>query len=138
VLDLLSKRAVVASLVPDERRTLIPGLLDLHFVRNVHGAMGLFGNRPFLLVSFALVVVAVLAFLLRSIVRRSPLAQIGFGLMLGGAFGNIVDRSLHQYVVDFISPRGFFVFNLGDACISLGLGCVALAAWRLPATAEAR
>jgi signal peptidase II len=129
---------VVASLVPDERRALIPGLLDLHFVRNVHGAMGLFGDRPLLLVSLALVVVGVLAFLLRTIVRRSPLAQVGFGLMLGGAFGNVVDRSLHQYVVDFISPRGFFVFNLGDACISLGLACVAVATWRLPTEAGAR
>ena len=132
MLDLLTKRAVLTSLRPGERRTLIPGVLDLHFVQNTYGAMGLFGQRTVLLIALALAVIAVLGIMLRGVVGSSWLAQIGFGLMLGGALGNVIDRSLHQYVVDFIEPHGFYVFNVADACISLGLACVALGAWRAP------
>jgi signal peptidase II len=105
---------------PDTRRVVVPGLLNIVLVRNPHGAMGLFGDRPVVLIGLALVVIALLAYLLRDVVRASPTAQIGFGLVLGGAIGNIVDRTIHHFVVDFIAPRGFYVFNLGDACITSG------------------
>jgi len=124
--DLLTKRAVVASLHPFDRRVVVPGLLDLTYVQNPHGALGLFGDRPALLIALAAAVVAVLAYLVRDIVRRSALGQIGFGLVVGGATGNIVDRFVHHFVVDFIAPRGFYVFNLGDAFISVGIALVVL------------
>jgi len=92
--------------------------------------MGLFGDRPVLLVGLALLVIAVLAFLLREIVRRSPPAQVGFGLVLGGALGNVIDRLTHRFVVDLVAPRGFYVFNLADACITIGLGLIVLGALR--------
>jgi signal peptidase II len=46
--------------------------------------------------------------------------------VLGGALGNILDRALHGYVVDFLDLhfgeyRPFLVFNVGDAAISIGV-----------------
>jgi len=136
VLDLLTKRFIVTSFHPFERRVVVPGMLDLTYVQNQYGAMGLFGDRPALLIALAAAVIAFLAFVLRDTVRRSALAQIGFGLVVGGAIGNIVDRFIHHFVVDFIAPRGFYVFNVGDACISLGIALVAIAGFR-PATGAA-
>jgi len=114
---------------------LIPGWLDLIYAQNTHGAMGFFGDRPWLLVAMAFVVVILLGAMLRELVRRSAPAQIGFGLVLGGALGNVFDRSVHHYVVDFIAPRWFYVFNGADACITIGLALIAVAAWRTPARA---
>ena len=92
--------------------------------------MGLFGDRPALLVALALIVLVGLAILLRANVRQSPLAQVGFGLVAGGALGNVVDRAIHGYVVDFISVSGFWIFNVGDACITCGIVLLALPAFR--------
>jgi signal peptidase II len=117
---------------PFERRVVVPGLLDLTYVQNPRGAMGLFGDRPALLIVFAAVVLAVLAYLLRDVVRRSALGQLGFGFVVGGAIGNIVDRFVHHFVVDFIAPRGFYVFNLGDAFISVGIALVVVAGLSAP------
>jgi signal peptidase II len=52
--------------------------------------------------------------------------QISLGLVLGGALGNILDRVRHGYVVDFAdlhfgSFRPFFIFNVADAAISIGV-----------------
>ena len=47
-------------------------------------------------------------------------------MILGGALGNILDRTRHGYVVDFADLhfgdiRPFLVFNVGDAAISIGV-----------------
>ena len=51
---------------------------------------------------------------------------IALGLILGGAMGNIVDRARLGYVADFADLhvgdfRPFLIFNLADACISIGV-----------------
>lgn len=52
--------------------------------------------------------------------------QIGLAMVLGGALGNIVDRVRFGYVVDFLDLhfgewRPFYVFNIADAAISIGV-----------------
>jgi len=126
ILDLVSKRAILASYAVDERRTIVPRLLDFTYVRNAHGAMGLFGDRPALLVALAVGALAILWYLLRSTLARSPLAQAGFGFVAGGALGNVTDRVVHGYVIDFISVPHFYVFNVADAAIAIGLILIAV------------
>ena len=52
--------------------------------------------------------------------------QVALGMVLGGALGNILDRVRHGYVVDFADLhfgdfRPFFIFNVADAAISIGV-----------------
>ena len=52
--------------------------------------------------------------------------EIALGMVLGGALGNILDRALHGYVVDFLDLhfgewRPFLIFNVGDAAISIAV-----------------
>jgi signal peptidase II len=52
--------------------------------------------------------------------------QVALGMVLGGALGNILDRTLHGYVVDFADLhfgewRPFLIFNVGDAAISIAV-----------------
>lgn len=56
-------------------------------------------------------------------IRRGAhtLSLIGTGLVFGGALGNLTDRILNNYVLDFIAVRLGFVFNLADAFILIGL-----------------
>ncbi|MFD5867660.1 signal peptidase II [Corynebacterium sp. NPDC060344] len=64
---------------------------------------------------------------------RTPWPTISAGLIAGGAAGNLIDRLVRDpsfyfgHVVDFLSVRGFAVFNLADAAITVGV--VILAAW---------
>jgi signal peptidase II len=103
----------------------VPHVLDLTYVENAYGAMGLFGSRPAVLVTLAVVVLAILWFALRGAMRGSPLTQIGFGAIAGGATGNVIDRLVHGYVIDFIALPHFYVFNLADASITAGLALIA-------------
>jgi signal peptidase II len=58
--------------------------------------------------------------------EKSRIDQAVLGMVLGGALGNILDRTLHGYVVDFLDLhfgefRPFLVFNVGDAAISIAV-----------------
>jgi len=60
--------------------------------------------------------------------------QIALGMVLGGAIGNIFDRVRFGYVVDFADLhfgtfRPFFIFNVGDAAISIGVAILLLRAF---------
>ena len=60
--------------------------------------------------------------------------QLALALVLGGALGNIVDRTRYGYVVDFLDLhfgtfRPFYVFNVADAAISIGVVILLLRAF---------
>jgi signal peptidase II len=56
---------------------------------------------------------------------RSALPAVGLGLIIGGALGNAIDRLAHGAVIDYLDlhafGRHFFVFNVADAAINIGV-----------------
>jgi len=75
------------------------------------------------LVALTLAATALLAWWLSR--SRSWLPAVGLGLIIGGALGNAIDRVFHGAVVDYLDlhafGRHFFVFNLADAAINIGV-----------------
>jgi signal peptidase II len=132
LLDRWSKTVVLHSFAPGESRIVVPHLLWWTYVQNTHGAFGMFGNSPMLLIVLALIVLGVFAYAFRDAVRHSTVVRIAFGMIVGGAIGNIVDRFQHRWVVDFIDFRTIWpnVFNVADACITVGVALLVLASLR--------
>ena len=131
-LDRWSKAIVTAHLFPGESILAIPHLLWWTYVQNTHGAFGMFGSQPVLLIGLALLVLALFAFAFRDAVRTSRVVRLAFGGIVGGAAGNIVDRLQHQYVVDFVDFKTIWpnVFNIADSCITVGVIVLILASLR--------
>jgi signal peptidase II len=128
-LDRWSKSVVLAQFVPGESRLVVPRLLWFTFVQNTHGAFGLFGNSPALLIGLAVLVLALFAWAFRDAVQRSNVVRIAFGMIAGGAVGNVIDRLQHHWVVDFIDFKTIWpnVFNVADACITVGVALLVIA-----------
>jgi signal peptidase II len=120
LLDQLSKAAVRSSIVPGETRNLLPGV-QLVNARNQGVAFGFLPGRHLavsVLVAVALLVL--LVYFARHLDK--PLIWLPTGMLLGGAFGNIVDRLRAGSVTDFVKlPLGWPAFNLADASITLGV-----------------
>ncbi len=131
-LDKVTKHLVLTSFMPGESRIVVPHLLWWTYVQNTHGAFGLFGNSPVLLVVLALAVLALFAFAFRDAAQRSQLVRVAFGAIVGGAAGNIVDRLQQQFVVDFIDFKTIWpnVFNVADSCITIGVVLLILSSLR--------
>ncbi len=107
---------------------MIGNYLTLWYIQNRGAAFGLFANN-IVLALLIVVAVCVIAYLYYRIFNSGHLAyKLIFGMIIGGAAGNLLDRLVHGgYVVDFIYFRipqigySFAIFNLADASISVGV-----------------
>ncbi len=113
---------------------LIPGLLNLCYIRNTGAAWGvLSGWQPFL-IGFSLVALTLLVVRRQALLGNLPLRWLVLGLLLGGICGNLIDRVGLRYVVDFIDfyhgQVHFPAFNVADASICVGVGLFILLQWR--------
>lgn len=128
-LDQLTKWLVTTHVDGCMERVIIPNLLRCNATQNQHGAFGLFGSSPFFLILMAFIVLLVFWFSFRDQARESTLVRVAFGMILGGAIGNIIDRLHYQYVIDFIDFYRIWpdIFNVADACITIGVVLLILA-----------
>ena len=127
LLDQATKIVAVAELADGTVVDL--GFMDLRLVYNPGGAFGL----PGLPGMFVVVTAVVLVLVLRALPRTDRLGlAIAYGLVTGGALGNLVDRLLRQpgfpngEVVDFFDLRWWPVFNIADVAIVTGAALIAL------------
>jgi signal peptidase II len=129
--DRLTKAAIMANLVHGAREPVFPGLTLTH-VRNPGIAFSLFAEGgPLSRVLLHLVIltaVVVIAWMVVRHGRHHLLSGVAFGLILGGAVGNLIDRVLYGWVVDFIHVWvrvgervwSWPDFNVADASITTG------------------
>lgn len=129
LLDQATKTLVRTSLPLHESREVIPGFLNFTYVQNTGAAFGMLNNVDFPYKSIVMIAIAGLALLAIAAYAtqlgfEDRLARLGLALILGGAFGNLIDRAVLGFVVDFVDVywRGvhFWAFNVADAAISVG------------------
>jgi signal peptidase II len=127
-LDQYTKHLVIRAFLPGESRFVIPHFLKWTYERNFHGAFGLFGSNAVLLIAMAIVVLVLFWYSFRESAARSRLVRIAFGMIVGGAIGNIVDRLHYGYVIDFVDFYRIWpnIFNVADSCITVGVALLLL------------
>ncbi|MEO6237468.1 MAG: signal peptidase II [Vicinamibacterales bacterium] len=129
VVDQITKYLVKSSIPLYSKHVIIPNLLDVTHVQNTGAAFGLLNAADFPYKSAVMIGVAALALVAISIYARQlgaeeRLSRYGLALILGGAFGNLIDRAVAGYVVDFVDvywgEAHFWAFNVADAAITIG------------------
>jgi signal peptidase II len=135
--DRVSKLAVLDHLQEGSLVPVLPGLALSH-VHNRGIAFSLFATGgPFSRVVLHLVIVLAVVLIAWMLVRQggdTALTAVGFGLILGGAIGNLVDRVLWGWVVDFIhlwvrlgqKVYSWPDFNVADSAITVGASLLIL------------
>ena len=122
-LDRLTKIWVERMLAGRPPITLIPRVLDLRFTTNLGGAFSLGQSAPWVFIGASIAVS--LAIIVTSFRHANVAASVAFGLILGGALGNLTDRivrgpHLTGHVVDFVDFHIWPIFNLADSAIVVG------------------
>jgi len=119
--DQLSKYWVQKSMLPRDSIPLIPGVFHLTYVQNTGAAFGFLRGKTLFFIVVALLVLVFIIFLAPRLSRARPLLRLVFGLLLGGALGNLLDRIRLGYVIDFLDFRIWPVFNIADMAIVVGV-----------------
>ncbi|MFK5979888.1 MAG: signal peptidase II [Rhizobiaceae bacterium] len=86
------------------------------------------GMNDWVLVAFTFVICGFVFWLWSKVEAHRKLSHLGFALVISGALGNLIDRTLLGHVVDFIlfhtTSWSFAVFNLADSFISVGAAAI--------------
>ena len=131
--DQAAKLAVLTTFAGSaERSTPLAPFLDLALRWNRGISFSLFVQNSVAgraaLLGFTAAAVALLIWWLATC--RSALTAAGLGAIIGGALGNALDRIIHGAVLDYLDlhilGRHFFVFNLADAAINIGVAVLVL------------
>jgi signal peptidase II len=122
LLDRVSKALVVANIPLLKSWPVIDGFFYLTYTENTGAAFGLFpGWGSFLVVLTVLVGIGAALFLRKMISTVTKPMAICFGLIIGGALGNFIDRIFWGYVVDFLDFRVWkYIFNVADSALVVG------------------
>lgn len=98
---------------------VVEGIVSFTYIRNPGGAFGFLASSDLLLLSVAVLAVAVM------VIGHGYFVRSGYGpavaLLLGGAAGNLIDRIRLGAVVDFIDLGFWPVFNVADIAIVAGV-----------------
>ena len=117
--------------LPFERMVPVVPMLALFRTYNYGVAFSMLsGMEGSFIVSMRLVVVAFVLWLWRRTPKDRFFAHLGYAMIIAGALGNLVDRLLFGYVIDYVlfhtTTWSFAVFNLADSFITLGAGAIIL------------
>jgi len=129
ILDQATKLAVRIHLPPGKIIEVVPGFFHILFAKNTGVAFSFLSRIDPKVINPLLIVVniLVLALLLFILARhaKSYLTWSSYGLIIGGALGNLFDRISLGYVVDFIDfflgTHHWPVFNVADSAITIGI-----------------
>lgn len=122
LLDQLTKWLMTSWLAPDRTFAIIPDVLHFSYTENTGAAWGMLKDARwvFLIVS-TVAILAILAYLIFA--KQSPKgSRWALALICGGGIGNMIDRVVMGYVVDFVDFRliNFPLFNLADSSVCVG------------------
>jgi signal peptidase II len=119
-LDQLTKFVVRQSLATYQSWPF-SGFFRFTHVHNTGSAFGLFQDQNLILLFVSIIGIVVLGFVYGSQNQPGRVIRLSIALMMGGAFGNLLDRVLFGHVTDFIDIGPWPVFNIADAAIVTGL-----------------
>ncbi len=108
--------------------SVVGNFLQLTLSYNPGIAFGLSIPYPLqeILIAIALCVMLILAFK----AKHDRFSSLAFGLIIGGAVGNLIDRIPDGLVTDYLSVGTFPIFNVADACITVGAGILVMQSMR--------
>ena len=123
VLDQISKYLVVQYLPKDAQINVIPYLFNFTYVENKGAAWGMMANSRWIFIVVSAIAVIALAILLLYCAKSKKFFVASLLLIFAGGIGNMIDRTVNGYVVDFIQFdffQKFPVFNVADSYVTIG------------------
>jgi len=125
IIDQAIKVYLSSNMVVNQSNILIKNFLSLTYVHNTGAAFSLFEGNTWLLILIGVLAVICLTLYIGKLVHIDDFDVFTYSLLLGGVLGNLIDRIIHGYVIDYISLNifgyHFPIFNFADMCIVISV-----------------
>jgi signal peptidase II len=117
--DQSTKFFVTQSLGLHESIPVLHNIFSITLIHNRGAAFGILKNQFHLFVLVSIIAIVMIYFILKRH-RSNRLYTFSLSLILAGALGNLIDRVLLGYVIDFLDFHIWPVFNIADSAITCG------------------
>lgn len=128
IIDQIVKILVSNYLILGQTIKIINNFFYLTYVQNTGAAFSILIGYRYILIIITLIFLYYLYKYLKKQTNSSKLAILSQGLLLGGIIGNLIDRIIYGYVIDYLDfmifNYNFPIFNLADTFIVIG--CIIL------------
>ena len=105
--------------------SIIPNFFNLTNIKNTGAAFSILQDNTLLLIILTVIIIIILDKYIKKEKNFTKLSILSLGLIMGGIFGNLLDRIIHHGVIDYLSFKIFNyntpIFNLADATIVVGV-----------------
>ena len=134
LIDLISKVIVSNVIEVNEVIVVIKNFFSITYVRNTGAAWSIFSDFTLGLVIISLIIIFLIVYYISKNKPKNKLEFFGYSLILGGALGNLFDRIVYGYVIDFLDfyifGYDYPIFNVADSFIFVGVILVIIHTWR--------
>lgn len=134
ILDQITKHYIISNFFYGESRSIIDGFFNLVYVRNDGAAWNILSGQRIFLILISISVLIFLLFRGNTIFSKKRLHQVLFGLIIGGIIGNLYDRLIYGWVIDFLDFQfgsyHYPSFNIADSAICVGVILYFIDQWK--------
>lgn len=125
IIDQLIKLLINTKMTLHQQIKVIPNFFTIFYVKNTGAAFSILENNTILLTIISVIFIVILDRFIKKEKSFKNLEAISLGMIMGGIFGNLIDRIIHHAVIDYLSYKIFSyefpVFNIADICITVGV-----------------
>ena len=130
VIDQIIKIIVNNCMTLFEEIKIIPKFFSIYYDNNTGAALSILEDNTTLLIFITVIFILIIHKYIKSEKNFTKLSSISLGMVLGGMFGNLIDRIIHQGVIDYLSFNifgySFPIFNFADIGITVGVSLMIL------------
>lgn len=125
IIDKLIKIIIKSNMELYQEIKIIKNFFSIMYLKNTGAAFSILENKTILLILFSVCFILIIGkFIKKESDNFNKIELISLGMILGGVFGNLIDRIIYKGVIDYLSFKiinyNFPVFNLADICITIG------------------
>ena len=125
IIDQAIKFYLSSKMIVNQSTVIIKNFLNITYVHNTGAAFSLLEGNTWLLIVIGIVAVIGLIIYIGKLADITDFDMFVYSLLLGGVLGNLLDRIMHGYVIDYISLNifgyHFPIFNFADMCIVISV-----------------
>ncbi len=125
VIDQIVKILVINKMALQQSIIVINNFFNITYVRNTGAAWSILSGNVLLLIMISVIALGVIYYYLIKDKELNKIDTISYSMLIGGIIGNLIDRVVHGYVIDYLDFKifnyNFPIFNIADTLIVISI-----------------
>jgi len=130
LIDQIAKFLIRINFQLNETFPIIKNIFHLTYIHNYGAGFGILQQQRWILIFISIIVIGVIFYYFDRIKEKEKLLQVLVGFVLGGTIGNLIDRVIYGFVVDFLDFRIWPIFNVADSFVTIGIIGLIIYLWK--------